>query len=110
MSEEIRKKLLERLDALKIFPNNKEVRILRKRILQQLERLEKKVSPESKEELKALSNSKKAAKLKRYHRYIRLIRDNFPKLPYNQIRTQLSDRKQGKQVSIPDVIWQNPSS
>ena len=109
MSEEIRKKLLEQFEALKIFPNNKEVRILRKRILQQLERLEKKVSPASKEELKTLSNAKKSVKLKRHHRYIRLIRDNFPKLPYNQIRTQLADRKQGKQVSIPDVIWQNPS-
>ena len=109
MSDESKKKLLAQVDALKIFPNSKEVRIIRKRILQQLERLEKKVSPASKEELKTLSNAKKSVKLKRHHRYIRLIRDNFPKLPYNQIRTQLSDRKQGKQVSIPDVIWQNPS-
>ena len=39
------KRLQERLDALKIFPNNKEVRILKDRIKRQLANLEKKSKP-----------------------------------------------------------------
>src|SRR5205809_2066869 len=101
MPDESKKKLLEQLDALKIFPNNKEVRILRKRILQQLERLERKAIPDSKEELKALSNTKKAVKLRRHHRYIRLIRDNFPNLKYSDIRKQFAQRRQGLESDIP---------
>ena len=37
------------------------------------------------------------------------IRNNFPDLSYNQIRTQFAKRKSGQGVSIPDVVWQNPS-
>ena len=55
------------------------------------------------------TNLSRASKLRKYHHYIRLIKDNFPELEYNTIRKQLSERKQGKEVSIPDAIWQNPS-
>lgn len=97
-------KLLGQLHALKLFPNNKHVKELRKQITQKLHRLEK-----PKEKQKKNPNKSRSGKLRRYHNYIRQIRNNFPDLSYKQIRSQLSKRKQGKQVSIPDVIWQNPS-
>ncbi len=97
-------KLLEQLKALKLFSNNKHVKQLRKQIIQKLKRLEK-----PKEKQKSNPNISRSGKLRRYHNYIRQIRNNFPNLSYKQIRSQLSKRRQGKQVSIPDVIWQNPS-
>ncbi|TAK17842.1 MAG: hypothetical protein EPO37_06160 [Nitrosarchaeum sp.] len=97
-------KLLEQLTALKLFPNNKHVKQLRKQITQKLKQLEK---PKVKQ--KPNPNKSRSGKLRRYHNYIRQIRNNFPNLSYKQIRSQLSKRKQRKQVSIPDVIWQNPS-
>ena len=112
MSSEDKKKLFEQLDALKIFPKNKLVRELQRQIKKKLERLEKK------EQIKTIpsvinviakANLSKATKLRKYHHYIRLIRNNFPDLDYNTIRKQFSERKQGTQVSIPDVVWQNPS-
>lgn len=99
--EELRKQS----EALKIFPNTKLVRALRKQIKTKLEKIERKQKLKPKEKPKR-SRSKS---LEKYHRYIRLIRDNFPNLSYGEIRRLFSLRKQGKQVSIPDVIWQNPS-
>ena len=107
MTEEEKRKLLEQLEALKIFPNNKLVKELRKQILAKLGRVEKKIPfvlPPKRD-----VNISRAGKLKKYHRYMRLIRDNFPDLSYNKIRKQFSLRKKGNQVSIPDVVWQNPS-
>ena len=99
-------KLLRRLDALKLFPNNNEVRILRSRTQKALERLEKQkevtVAPEPKV-------STRSSSLKKHHRYIRLIRNNFPDLKYSDIRKQFAKRKRGQEVSIPDAVWQNPS-
>ena len=99
--EELRKQS----EALKIFPNTKLVRALRKQIKTKLEKIERKQKLKPKEKPKR-SRSKS---LEKYHRYIRLIRDNFPNLSYGEIRRLFSLRKQGKQVSIPDVVWQNPS-
>lgn len=107
MSDKNKKKLLEQLDALRKFPNNKLVKELRKQILTKLEKTEKKIPfilPS-----KETSNLSRSGKLKKYHRYLRMIRDSFPNLDYRTIRKQFSQRKQGKEVSIPDVIWQNPS-
>ena len=104
--EERRNKLLKRLDALKLFPNNNEVRILRSRTQKTLERLEKRT--EIKLKPKTISN-KRSASLKKHHRYIRLIRDNFPDLKYSDIRRQFAKRKRGEEVSIPDATWENPS-
>ena len=104
--EERRNKLLKRLDALKLFPNNNEVRILRSRTQKALERLEKQtkvtVAPEPKV-------STRSSSLKKHHRYIRLIRNNFPNLKYSDIRKQYAKRKRGEVVSIHDAVWQNPS-
>lgn len=102
------KRLQDRLDALKIFPSNKEVKILRERIKNQIKRLEKQFDKTPKESQKN-PNKTRSSKLKRYHNYIRQIRNNFPNLSYQQIRSELSQRKKGKHVSIPDAIWQNPS-
>ena len=112
MSSEDKKKLFEQLDALKIFPKNKLVRELQRQIKKKLEKLEKK------DQIKAIpsvikviakANLSRSTKLRKYHHYIRLIRNNFPDLDYNTIRKQFAERKQGTQVSIPDVVWQNPS-
>ena len=99
-------KLKDRLDALKIFPNNKEVKILRDRIKKQLSNLQKKQKPIPKNKNPNLTRS---GKLRRYHNYIRQIRNNFPNLEYNQIRSELTKRRQGKPSKIPDAVWQNPS-
>ena len=98
-------KLKERLDALKLFPNNKEDKILRNRIKKQLSNFQKKQPKKKKEK----SNLTRSGKLRRYHNYIRQIRNNFPNLEYNQIRTELTKRRQGKPSKIPDAVWQNPS-
>lgn len=97
------KKLKERLEALKLFPNNKEVKILRVRIKKQLARLEKKQPKEPK------VKQTRSGKLRRYHNYIRQIRNNYPDLSYNEIRAQLVRRRKRKPSKIPDAIWQNPS-
>jgi len=98
-------KLKEQLEALKIFPDNKLVRELRKQIIEKLEKIEKKVKKRKKKKPKRT----RSKSLQKYHRYIRLIRDNFPELSYADIRKQFAVRKKGKEVSIPDVVWQNPS-
>lgn len=97
-----KEKLLEQLDALKIFPNTKLVRELRKQIKKKLE----KQQPKQKQ---TISNQSRSNKLRKYHRYIKLIRNNFPELSHAEIRKQFSKRRSGKDVSIPDVVWYNPS-
>ena len=105
---ESKKKLLEQLDALKIFPKNKLVKTLQKQIKNKLAKLERKKSTIV-QKPKKNPNQARSGKLKRYHNYIRQIRNNFPDLSYNQIRSQFAKRKQSQQVDIPDVVWQNPS-
>ena len=102
-------KLLKQLDALKIFPNNKLVQQLRKQIKKKLGRVEKSKPIITSLDKQSSANQIRSSKLQKYHKYIRLIRDNFPDLSYNQIRKQFSKRKQGTNVSIPDAVWQNPS-
>jgi len=104
---ENKKTLREQLDALKIFPNNVLVRKLRKQIKDKLIKFEQKTK--KKEDVIAKANLQRSQKLKKYHRYIKLIRNNFPNLQHSQIRKQFSQRRQGKDVSIPDAVWQNPS-
>ena len=105
------RKLLEQLDALKIFPKNKHVLALQKQITNKITKLEKIIIPSKVtiKEKQKLVNESRSRKLKRYHKYIRLIRDNFPDLTIRQIRAQFSKRKKGSEVSIPDAVWQNPS-
>jgi len=99
-------KLTELLRSLKDVPNIKEVKELRKR----LEKEQKKIIKTKPKEIpKVIPTVTRSVKLKKYHRYIRLIRDNFPNLTYNQIRKQFSKKRQGQDVSIPDAVWQNPS-
>jgi hypothetical protein len=102
---ETKEKLLEQLRALKVFPNNKLVQELRKQIVSNLEKLDRKERPKQKQD----PNRTRSNKLRKYHHYLRLIRDNFPEYSYSQIRSQFSRRKKGQDVSIPDPIWKNPS-
>ena len=104
MAKETKEKLLEHLDALKDFPNNKLVIQLRQQIKSKIERLEVTQVPISKN-----VNLSRSSKLKRYHKYIRLIRDNFPDLTHAEIRKQFTKRRNQEDVSIPDAVWQNPS-
>jgi hypothetical protein len=103
-TQDKRNKLLEQLDALKIFPNNKLVRQLRNQLKSKLEKLETSSIPVPKN-----VNLSRSNKLKRYHNYLRQIRNNFPEYSYNQIRQQFAKRRNQEDVSIPDAVWQNPS-
>jgi len=97
-------KLTELLRSLKGAPNIKEVKALRKRLVKEQKKIIKTTAKVPK-----VITATRSVKLKKYHRYMRLIRDNFPNLSYNQIRKQFSKKKQGQDVSIPDAVWQNPS-
>ena len=110
MTEDKKSKLVEQLDALKIFPKNKLVRQLQKQIRTKLERLQnQEIKKPDKPKIKSNANQSRSGKLKRYHNYIRQIRNNFPDLTYRQIRSQFARRKRQQDVSIPDAVWQNPS-
>lgn len=95
-------KLQEQLKALRLFPNNKHVRELRKQIKNKLSKLEK---PKTKQK----PNKSRSDKLRKYHRYIKLVRNNFPQISHAEIRKQFSQRRKGQDVKIPDVVWRNPS-
>lgn len=97
-------KILEQLKGIRI----KEAVNLRKRLLQ--EKSKAKISKKMvKQTIKVTANQKRSAKLSKYWRYVKLIRDNFPDLTTNQIRSQLKQRREGVKTKIPDAIWQNPS-
>ena len=105
--EEKRNKLNEQLEALKLFPDNNQIRILRSRINRQLESIE--VIP-TKEELQELSNIVRGKKLSRHHRFIRMIKDTyFPDMKYREIQKELKKRKQGQKSKIAEAVWENPS-
>lgn len=97
--------ILNQLSGLRI----KEAVSLRKRLTKERERLTPKAIPFRPVNTESV-NKKRSSKLKRYWRYVKLIRDNYPNLKTNQIRTQLKKRKQGQKTKIPDAIWQNPSA
>jgi hypothetical protein len=111
-----KKQLLAQLDALRILGKRSLVRELRRQIQDELKALEinkhklrrslSTLRSAQKKENTKLNRSNAARK---HHHYIRLIHDNFPGLSYLEIRRQLARRKKGLDVSIPDVIWQNPS-
>jgi len=101
-------KLKEQLENLKQLPNIKEVVALRKRLQKEQKRITKPVTPKITIP-KVDANVKRSTKLQRYWRYVKLIRDNFPNLKTNKIRSQLKQRQQGQEVEIPDAVWQNPS-
>lgn len=102
-------KLTEILKTLGELPKIKEVKELQKRLQQELQKTQRKKPRASKDATKILANQKRSAKQKRYWRYVKLIRDNFPNVTTNQIRSQLKQRRQGNKVPISDAIWQNPS-
>ena len=114
--EEKKDKLLEQLEALELFPNNNQVRILKSRINRQLESIAERerlavieVIP-TKAELQELSNVKRSSKLRRHHRFIRMIKDTFfPDKKYRDIQKQLAKRKKGEKTEISDAVWENPS-
>jgi hypothetical protein len=113
-NNEIKKieKILRDLSTLKQF---KEVKALKKRLTQDLEKFSKKekLIPQEQEikiPKQESTNQKRSSKLSRYWRYVKLIRDRFPNLTTSEIRKQLKTRQQGQKTEIPDAIWQNPSA
>ena len=115
--KEQRKKVAEELRALKTFTRTKTVRALQRELQQKLHDIDAKIEKQkrvvkklpSKKDIQHEANAARAGKLRRYHNYIRQIRNNYPDLTYSQIRSQLTERKRGKQTEIPDVVWHNPS-
>jgi len=101
--------ILEQLKGLRI----REAINLRKRLQKEkvklIPKIKEPVASVSASTIKQIANQKRSSKLTKYWRYIKLIRDNFPDLKTNQIRTQLKQRSQGQKSNIPDAIWQNPS-
>jgi len=113
--EEKRNKLNEQLEALKLFPDNNQIRILRSRINRQLESIEERERLEAieviptTEELKELSNIVRGKKLSRHHRFIRMIKDTyFPDMKYREIQKELKKRKLGQKSEIAEAVWENP--
>ena len=114
--DEKKDKLNEQLEALKLFPDNNQIRILRSRIDRQLEAIEERERLEvievipTKEELQEVSNIARGKKLSRHHRYIRMIKDTyFPDKKYREIQKELKKRKEGKKSEISEAVWENPS-
>ena len=103
-------KLNELLESLKGLPRIKEISALRKRLKIEKKKISKPVItiPEP-EQKRVLANRSRSTKMRRNWRYVKLIRDNFPNLSIVQIRKQLTQRQQGKETSISDAVWQNPS-
>lgn len=101
-------KLDKLLRTLQGLPRLREVQALKKRLEQEKKKIQKPIKPIiAKPRVNA--NRNRSAKLKRYWRYVKKIRDNFPNQTVQEIRTQLTQRKQGKKTKIPDAVWQNPS-
>jgi hypothetical protein len=104
--------LLQILRALEPFDNSSTATRLRREIQKKLAILEARQRPQQQQAAdlhEADPNVFRSTKLKKYHHYIRLIHDNYPEIPYGEIRRLFKARKLGNEVSIPDVVWQNPS-
>ena len=103
-------KITESLFFLKSLPKIKEVKELTKRLQLEEKRI---ISIKSKKhdsvKIQINANKIRSSKAKKYWSYIKKIHQNFPQYTISQIRKQLSQRKQGKHTTIPDVMWQNPS-
>ena len=109
-------KLKEQLTVLRLFPKrNQHVVQLRNQIKLKLKKLEQKLSkpdpkPVDRVERQRKANESRSRAQKKRHQFIRLIHQQLQdKYSYQQVTQQLAQRRQQKQVEIPDVVWQNPS-
>ena len=113
--------LIKNLDN---YPQSKAVRQVRKELKEKLDKI---ITRETKAAKKIVSrtqralqaNVSRASKMRKEHHYMRLVyelalendirkADGTP-LTYLDVRRQVSRRRKGKGVSIPDIIWNNPS-
>ena len=111
-----RKKILKQLSALKKFHSTATVRKLRQELNRKLAALDANTGrvrrakmQVSKAAKQKAANAARASKLRKYHNYLRQIPDSYPNLTYRELRRQFSERKQGRQTKVPDVVWRNPS-
>lgn len=125
MSDTPEKTKLENLiKNLADYPQTKAVREVRKELKEKLDKI---ITRETKAAKKIVSRTQKAlqanvsraSKMRNEHRYVKLVHelaldndirkaDGSP-LTYLDTRRQVSNRRKGKGVSIPEIIWNNPS-
>ena len=104
-----KEKIIEQLESLKKFSKIKEVKALRQRLEKELARFTEQEEPIIKEVSKSNRGQKIAKALKQHFRYLRMIRNSFPDLTWNQLRKEYSKKKKGLESDVPDFVWQNPS-
>ena len=113
-----KQRITEILQSLADFLNIPSARKLTKDLEQEIANIESKEtkaveSIEAKAARVEKANILRSSKMKRHHHFINLIqslaREQNIDLPYVEVRMQLKSRKEGKDVSISDAIWQNPS-
>lgn len=112
-----KQKILDQLQSLKNLPQVKEVKALRKRLEQELERLNETIKPEKKEipkeEKQIIANARRSSYMKKKWNYVRQIYFNYPEISekygLREIYSMYSKRRKGQKVPISDVYWQNPS-
>ena len=112
-----KKKIEKLLKDLANLPQIKEVKALRKRFSQDLEKISKKEKPVitkvPDEEKIARANAKRSSYMKKKWNYIRQIYSNYPEVRkehgLRELYSMYSKRKKGQDVPIGDVYWQNPS-
>lgn len=115
-NNEIKKieKILRDLSTLKQF---KEVKALKKKLTQDLDKITKKEKPAiqkvSTQEKQILANARRSSFMKKKWNYIRQLYANYPEIRkqygLREIFSMYSKRKKGQQIPIGDVYWQNPS-
>lgn len=103
-----KEKILDQLENLKNLPKIKEVKALRHRLEKELKKFEG-IEPTVKQVSKSSRGQKISQSLKHHFRYLRLIRNNFPDLKWNELRKEYSKKRKGDDSNIPDFVWQNPS-
>jgi len=116
VKNEIKKieKILRELSTLKQF---KEVKALKKRLRKDLESITKKEKPiipkVSSQEKQIQANERRSSFMKKKWNYIKQIYANYPEIreqySLREIFQMYSKRKNGEQIPIGDVYWQNPS-
>lgn len=115
--------LRRKLDDLKDLPNIKEVRALRKRLADELNKIirsEKKNEPSPQPAFvfntpaRQQGYQRVSGKLRRYHNFVKLQRENyFPHLSYREVQIRVKNAREkkdfGADTGIPEAYWQNPS-
>ena len=117
MIQDKKSKLFEQIKLLKNIPNFAETKTLRKRLQKELTRLTK--SPSKQKSIqktntsKTFVNQRRSVFMKNTWRYVKLMLDTYPQLrekhTARDIFVMYFARRRGEDVTVGDVMWQNPS-